>query len=99
MLEIGRKIKGREVVFVSPDKRIWATYEADSMGAKGKIWGKMPVQNPTAEERAEYWDNAIQIIQIDGVWYRLLEYTQDYPEIFSRCRYYAENPASFYSRK
>lgn len=99
MLEVGKKIKGCEVVFVSEDKRVWATYERDSLGAKGKIWGKMLVQNPTPKERAEYWDNAIQLIQIDGVWYKILEFVQDYPEIFSRCNWYTTNPASYYSKE
>ena len=98
MLEVGRKIKGREIVFVSEDKRIWASYEQFSLGAKGKIWGRMLVQNPTQEERAQYWDNAIQLIQIDGVWYKILEFVQDYPEIFSRCNWYTTNPASYYSK-
>ena len=98
-LEVGKKIKGREVVFVSEDKRIWATYEQFSLGAKGKIWGKMLIQNPTPKERAEYWDNAIQLIQIDGVWYKVLELVQDYPEIFTRCNWYTTNPASYYSEE
>lgn len=98
-LEVGGKIKGQEIVFVSPNKRIWATYEADSLGAKGKIWGKMLIQNPTPEERAEYWENAIQLIEIGGVWYKILELVQDYPEIFSRCNWYLSNPASYYSKE
>lgn len=99
MLEVGRKIKGREIVFVSEDKTIWATYSRDSLGAKGKIWGKMLVQNPTEKERREYWDNAIQLIEIDGVWYKVLELVQDYPEIFTRCNWYTTNPASYYSKE
>lgn len=98
-LEVGMKIKGREVVFVSEDKRVWATYERDSLGAKGKIWGKMFDQDLTPEERKEYWDNAIQIIEIDGVWYKVLELVQDYPEIFTRCNWYTTNPASYYSKE
>ena len=98
-LEVGRKIRGREVVFVSEDKRVWATFMPDSLGAKGKIWGKMLIQNPTPKERAEYWDNAIQLIQIDGVWYKVLELVQDYPEIFTRCNWYTTNPASYYSEE
>jgi len=39
-LEVGKKIKGREIVFVSDDGNIWATYEQFSLGAKGKIWGE-----------------------------------------------------------
>ena len=98
-MKVGQKIKGREVVFVSSDGSVWATYEADSLGAKGKIWGRMLVQDPTPEERAEYWDNAIQLIQIDGVWYKILELVQDYPEIFSRCNWYTTNPASYYAKE
>jgi len=98
-LEVGKKIKGREVVFVSENKRIWATYEQFSLGAKGKIWGKMPVQNPTPEERAEYWDSCIQIIEVDGVWYKLLEMPEEYADVFRRGHWYLENNASAYSRK
>ena len=98
MLEVGRKIKGREIVFVSEDKRIWATYSRDSLGAKGKIWGKMLVQNPTEEERREYWDACIQIIEVDGVWYKVLELVPDYPAIFSRCTWWTTNKASYYSK-
>lgn len=98
MLEVGQKIKGREIVFVSPDKRIWATYSRDSLGAKGKIWGKLQFQNPTPEERAEYWENSIQLIEIGGVWYKILELVQDYPEIFSRCNWYLSSKASYYSK-
>lgn len=99
MLEVGRKIKGREIVFVSEDKRIWATYSRDSLGAKGKIWGKTFDQDLTPEERAEYWDNAIQLIEIDGVWYKVLELVQDYPEIFTRCNWYTTNLSSYYSKE
>jgi hypothetical protein len=98
-LEVGKKIRGREVVYVSPDKRVWATFMPDSLGAKGKIWGKMLVQNPTDEERREYWDNAIQIIEIDGVWYKVLEMPMEYADVFRRCNWYLENEASAYSRK
>lgn len=98
-MEVGRKIKGREIVFVSEDKRIWATYSRDSLGAKGKIWGKTFDQDLTPEERAEYWDNAIQLIEIDGVWYKVLELVQDYPGIFTRCNWYTTNPASYYSKE
>ena len=97
-IEVGQKIKGREIVFVSEDKRIWATYEQFSLGAKGKIWGKLAVQNPTEEERREYWDNAIQIIEIDGVWYKVLEMPAEYADIFRRCHWYLENSASAYSK-
>ena len=96
-IEVGKKIKGREIVFVSDDGNIWATYEQFSLGAKGKIWGRMLVQNPTPEERAEYWDNCTQIIEIDGVWYKVLELVQDYPAIFSRCTWYTTHKASYYS--
>lgn len=98
-IEVGKKIKGREIVFVSDDKRIWATYSRDSLGAKGKIWGKMFDQNLTPEERAEYWDACIQIIEIDGTWYRLLEMPAEYADVFRRCHWYLENNASAYSRK
>ena len=98
-LEVGKKIKGREIVFVSDDRNIWATYEQFSLGAKGKIWGKMAIQNPTPEERAEYWDACIQIIEIDGTWYRLLEMPAEYADVFRRCQWYLENNASAYSRK
>ena len=56
-------------------------------------------QDLTPEERKEYWDNAIQIIEIDGVWYKLLEMPAEYADIFHRCRWYLENNASAYSRK
>lgn len=96
MLEVGKKVRGDEVVFVSADHRVWAAYGRDRLGAKGIIWGKMLVQNPTPEEREEYWDHAIQIIELDGVWYKVLEYVQDYPEIFRRCRFYTEDKRSAY---
>ena len=98
-LEVGNKIKGREIVFVSEDKTIWATYEQFSLGAKGKIWGKMFDQDLTPEERAEYWENAIQIIEIDNIWYKLLEMPAEYADVFRRCHWYLENNASAYSRK
>ena len=98
-LEVGKKIKGREIVFVSEDKRIWATYSKDSLGAKGKIWGRMAIQDPTEEERKEYWDNAIQIIEVDGVWYKVLELPAEYADVFRRCHWYLENVASAYSKK
>lgn len=98
-LEVGKKIKGREIVFVSEDKRIWATYERFSLGAKGKIWGKMLIQNPTPEERAEYWDNCTQIVEVDGVWYKVLEMPEEYADVFRRCHWYLENNASAYCRK
>ena len=99
ILEVGKWIKGREIVFVSDDGNIWATYEQFSLGAKGKIWGKMFDQDLTPEERAEYWENAIQIIEIDGVWYKLLEMPAEYADVFRRCHWYLENVASAYSRK
>lgn len=98
-IEVGKKIRGREIVFVSDDRNIWATYEQFSLGAKGKIWGKMAIQNPTEEERREYWDACIQIIEIDGTWYRLLEMPAEYADVFRRCHWYLENNASAYSRK
>lgn len=99
MLEVGKKIRGREIVFVSDDKRIWATYSQFSLGAKGKIWGRMFDQDLTPEERAEYWENAIQIIEVNGAWYKVLEMPAEYADIFRRCNWYLENSASAYSRK
>lgn len=98
ILEVGKRIKGREIVFVSEYKTIWATYEQFSLGAKGKIWGKMFDQDLTPEERAEYWENAIQIIEIDGVWYKVLELVPDYPAIFSRCTWWTTSKHSAYSK-
>ena len=97
-MKVGDKIRGREVVFVSEDGNVWATFMPDSLGAKGKIWGKLEVQNPTAEEREEYWDNCIQIIEINGIWYKVLELVPDYPAIFSRCIWWTTNKASYYSK-
>lgn len=95
-IEVGQKIRGNEIVFVSENKNFFATYCGSSLGDKGKIFGKMFNQEPTFEERFDMFNHGIQTEFWDGVWWRLLEYCADYPMIFARCNWYATNRASAY---
>lgn len=98
-LEVGAKFRSdAEIVFVSEDKRLIGVYHRFDMGDKGRIWGKMFVQDLNADEREEFFNLRIQIRQINGVWYQLLESVKDYAQIFSRCNWYVSNRASAFSQ-
>lgn len=99
-IEVGRKIRGRsqEIVWVSDDKRVFGTSTPDDLGKKGVVWGKMHFQKLSMADREEFWNSRIQIDQIDGVWYMVLDTAEDYPQIFSKCIWWTTDKSSAYSQ-
>ena len=96
-LEVGNKIRGREIVWVSDDKRVFAVHTPYDLGKKGVIWGKMFFQKPSADDRQELWNAGIQHDEFDGVWYMVLDTAEDYPQIFSKCRKITTDASSAYA--
>lgn len=97
MIEVGKKLKGKEIVWVSDDKRVFGVSTPDDLGKKGVILGKMHFQKLSAEEREEFYDAGTQIMQVDDVWYMVLDYAEDYPQIFSKCVWWTTDPSSSFA--
>lgn len=96
-IEVGQKIRGHEIVWVSDDKRVFGVHTPDDLGKKGVIWGKMFFQNPSADDRQEMWNAGIQHREFNGVWYMVLDTADDYAQIFSKCIKLTTDKASAYA--
>ena len=96
-IEVGQKIRGHEIVWVSEDKRVFGVHTPDNLGSKGRIWGKMHFQKLSLAEREEFWNAGFQIQQFNDMWYMVLERCADYAEIFTKCRHLVTDKSSIYA--
>lgn len=97
MVEVGRKIRGNEVVAVTDNGKVFAVYSPGDMGAKGRIYAKAS-EGLTYETRREMVEAGFPYIMVDGEWYFLIEYVPDYPRIFTRMNWWANSMKSAYSK-
>ena len=98
MIEIGRKIRSNEVVAVSENGKLFATFSRFDLGNKGRIYGKTECKDMPTKLYMSLIESGFAPINVDGTWYILLEYVRDYPQIFSRMNWWENNPASAYSK-
>lgn len=98
MIEVGRKIRSSEVVAVSENGKLFATYSQFDMGDKGRIYGNTERRKLPYGLYMSMIKSGFAPLMIDGEWYILLEYVADYPQIFSRMNWWEHRTESYYSK-
>ena len=77
----------------SEDGRLIAVYSPDDLGAKGKIGARVD----KTENVFDLMASGIPCFIANGSYYKIIEYTADYPEMASRFFWYLTDKASAYS--
>lgn len=96
-IKVGNKIKGREIVFVSDDKRVIGVSTPDNLGRKGIVYGQCHFQKLSSDDLEEMRNARFEPTKIGETWYIVLDSCADFPQIFSRCNWWTTNPGSAYS--